>query len=383
MPVQMEVILMKPLKRIFWLLLTCALLLPCFALADFQIPADISAYFSGKSFKGAAISCASDLTGHGKDDCWFVLIRTAKGANVLYHFKEKNGKWTSDFHTSDAVPQTPHNVQMFVSTDAYDWPTDLPFNTPTLTICQLNEEDEYSELTVIYALENGVWNLRRIWSYTDYDSMLVKNGSISYYEGLESTVIEGTVRGVFQRNLRYIRLAAVPKDLKAACAKLTEIPTLPYSDALSAQEIKFTGGKNYAVYTAPGETSLRGANGKAKVSTNGWIQVFGQEDDWLLVQYSIDADHYRFGYISAKALPRNQYADPLCFRRTPAFTTTAVSVTDDPFFSRSVLATLPADASVTYLAAIGNWAYIEVNDGAWYRGFIPLNNLVYEGDANG
>ena len=41
------------------------------------------------------------------------------------------------------------------------------------------------------------------------------------------------------------------------------------------------------MYAAPDSKSLRGAKGRARVSTNGWIQVFGSEGDWILVQYDI------------------------------------------------------------------------------------------------
>ena len=49
--------------------------------------------------------------------------------------------------------------------------------------------------------------------------------------------------------------------------------------------------------------SLRGAEGRARVSTNGWIQVFGSEGDWILVQYDITDTHNRIGYIEKDALP--------------------------------------------------------------------------------
>ena len=79
-------------------------------------------------------------------------------------------------------------------------------------------------------------------------------------------------------------------------------PEIPIG-SLSAEVFGFDAGQTYAVYSAPDVKSLRGAGGKSKVSTNDWVQVFGREGDWLLVQYDVEDKYYRIGYISAKAIP--------------------------------------------------------------------------------
>ena len=66
----------------------------------------------------------------------------------------------------------------------------------------------------------------------------------------------------------------------------SNVPEIP-EGTLSAEVISFTGNQTYAVFSAPTKKSIRGAKGRARVSTNGWIQVFGAEDDWILVQYDI------------------------------------------------------------------------------------------------
>ena len=156
--------------------------------------------------------------------------------------------------------------------------------------------------------------------------------------------------------------------------KLTKAPTLPDGSDLKATEIKFTGGKKYEVYSAPDKNSIRGGNGKAKVSTNGWIQVFGKENGWILIQYSIDSEHYRFGYISEKALPKKAAVEDLQFSPVSAVIDHPVSVTDDPLFSQSTLTTFTGGETVSWLATMGNWAYIEGTD---FRGFIPADALAF------
>ena len=56
------------------------------------------------------------------------------------------------------------------------------------------------------------------------------------------------------------------------------VPSIP-AGTLNASLISFTSNQTYPVYSAPDSRSIRGAKGRARVSTNGWIQVFGSEGD--------------------------------------------------------------------------------------------------------
>ena len=80
-------------------------------------------------------------------------------------------------------------------------------------------------------------------------------------------------------------LLALLTCFAAALADTASAPDIPQG-TLNAEVTPFTPGQTYAVYSAPDSRSIRGAKGRARVSTNGWIQVFGAEGDWLLVQYA-------------------------------------------------------------------------------------------------
>ena len=125
-------------------------------------------------------------------------------------------------------------------------------------------------------------------------------------------------------------------------------PSIP-EGTLSAEVVSFTADQMYAVYSAPDSKSLRGAHGKAKVSTNDWIQVFGSEGDWLLVQYDITDRHYRIGYIYKNALPEGVTVPELSLTAVSAVTAEAVTVTDDPLKSGSALTSLEESTEVTVL----------------------------------
>lgn len=357
-----------------------------------QLPSEIRDYFSSSAFDGMSVlGTANGQEIGGSDACYFVLIRKANRENALYQFKLNNrGSWEHAYSTNKAVPQTDHTIEILLSYTGNEWPTDEYFNTPRLSILQHDAGNEYPELCLTFELSEGKWLLHRVWSYTDYDSMLIKEGSVSYYRDIESAEIAGTAYGSIQRDLRYFSLIALPKTLKEAKSKLTAAPVLPAGN-LTAQEIKFTGGQKYNVYSAPDKGSLRGGNNKARVSTNAWIQVFGREDGWILIQYSIDKEHYRFGYISDKSLPKKAAVPDLDFTKSTVYIANDVSATDDPLYSREGLAFLREGSAVTLLARMRDDAYIEGQaDGKTFRGFVPVSSIWTEKpdfasftDANG
>lgn len=340
---------------------------------ELSIPDDITNYFQSKNWVKYEVVKQADVNGQGNSDCRFVLVRIDDTKNTLYCFKMKNNEWVHAFHTSSAVPQGEHKVDIYLTPELVMWEIGSRISGPILVINQLDQENEYAEFFSAYQLSSsGSWKLVTVWSYGKYEKMICKEGSITYFKNIESDRISGTVYGNYQRDLRYIRLSGIPHNLKEAQSKLTQPPTLPKSNELVPQTVRFSSGKKYDVLSAPNANAMRGANGKAAVSTDDWIQVFGQENGWLLIQYAIDSTHYRIGYISAEALPRNAAIPVLQFREDKAYTTEAVNVTDDPFYSQSVLTTISKDKSIVVLGYIGDWAYIE---GENYRGFVMQKTI--------
>ena len=98
-----------------------------FAYSHNELPRDIQTYLAGMD---ATVLDRADLTGHGSDDCWFVMIRTKSGENVLYYFKQKNGVWKEQYHTSDAVPQTQHGVKIEIAESGEEGFAGFAFNKP-------------------------------------------------------------------------------------------------------------------------------------------------------------------------------------------------------------------------------------------------------------
>ncbi len=352
-------------KLILILVLGLVLAVLTAAAASAELPGDI------QNTIGKDVSVVAD--GQLNGDTWFVLTHHGN-TSTIYCFKLKNGVWKHSFHAVKSVPQGNYGVDMLILDEGYTDPASgVNHKGPVLMLAKYNEaKDHYAQAAFYQQNKSGQWNLVCLVDNQKSKADTIELGKdyveYYYYDGTNQKSTR--VRGTIQRDIRYISLESFPMNVEDAKKGLTFAPDMPVNSELQAQEVQFTGGKKYEVYSGPGKNTIRGGNGKAAVSTNGWIQVVGQEDGWILVHYSIDTSHYRFGYIEATSLPKDANVGYLNFYARSAVITNDVSVTDDPLYSRSVLASAKAGENVTWLATMGDWAYIE---GANYRGFVPMS----------
>lgn len=135
---------------------------------------------------------------------------------------------------------------------------------------------------------------------------------------------------------------------------------------LQAKTGSFTKNKKYEVYQGPGEGYGRSGGGKGTVSTNGPIYCFGTWDGWLLIEYEINADKHRYGWIRLDDLPQKQRDDyaPFAFSNdydefNYGVIIADTTVTDDPFYSKNAVAQLPAGMSVHVLARKQEYLLVE------------------------
>ena len=136
------------------------------------------------------------------------------------------------------------------------------------------------------------------------------------------------------------------------------------------------------VYSAPGTSSWRGANGKAQVSTNGAVWAAGWENGWLQVFYETNNGAIRVGYIDGNRLKgRVDNVGRLNFSFASARITSSCKLTDDPIKRNTTITTLSAGTYVSYLTTAINqygevWDYVETTAGGQTaRGYIPSGCL--------
>lgn len=344
-------------------------------------PAEVLQHLANQ-FAGYELEDYIAIPGTPNGDYGFALIASGK-TRLLLGYHAENGVMRYWRRNNDAAPQG-KGVGFFsrhsANTVYQPGNPDKTFGDALgFTVAYLDSADAESwAASASYHWQNGAFKLFIYFSAESDATVLATDNGVTFYNDAGKTV--GTVRGTVQRDFRYLSFSALPKTLSAAKMKLTTAPDIPVGQ-LNPEEIRFTGGQRYEVYSAPsnGPGVLRGANGNAAVSTNDWIQVFGEENGWILIQYAIDRDHMRFGYIPADALPKDAKVDTLTwYWAKSAYLMSDTSVTDDPLYSRSELMTLPAGSWVTALASMGDWMYIESATGDHLRGFVRQDSLRYD-----
>ena len=374
------------MKRVMSLLLSLMLLIGMvsFASAD-TLPDDILNQIGRND-----VVLSSAQLGMTDGMAWFLLARTWTNENVLYLFKQYNkaAYYRLVVRNSLAVPPDTNLVISLKGSEVDQW-TQETIAGPLLVIDQVDNTG-YTVFHMAFQYKSGdTWELVRIWdSKGNYQTLSITDGRVSEYRDYRSQTIKSSYVANFDRTLTGFNLSQFalrgsyqyddPEPTKKPPAYSAVPVAMPDSEEfMPMNSVEFPANKRYAVYSGPNEESIRGANKKAVVSTNDWIQVFGVEGDWALVHYGIGKNHYRFGYIKRSALPNVWEYPELRWRNVRCKVQESVIVTDDPLFSQAELTRLEPDTEITWLGVLGDWAYIE---GQNFRGFILMSKLYVMGD---
>ena len=371
------------MKRIVAMLLTMMMLFGIvgFATADTDstLPEDIV-----KQLDKNDVVLSSVQLGTSDGVCWFIIVRTWENKNVLYMFKQFNG---SVFYrllakNEKILPDSTSLSLTLRNAETDPWVGD-EFVGPVLDIDIINNTGDTTFRLVFQMNGAEDWNLIRVWDVANqYMSAEFDATRIYQFYDYRSKNVKRSAEWRYPRNLKDAVLSDLLNEnqyrpeptVTPKPHAYSETPIdMPYSEQIIPDNgVEFPANKRHAVYSGPSETALRGANNKAVVSTNDWIQVFGREGNWALVNYGIGKNHYRFGYISADALPKGYQARTLQWLNISCTMLKDAIVTDDPFYSQSELTRVTAGTQVIWLGTIGDWAYIECSN---FRGFVLLAAL--------
>ena len=327
-----------------------------------------------------------EVQGTSKGDYGFALLHK-QSERILVGYHRVNGEMKYWLKNAGAVPQGKEKAWFYVGEagwkdelDRYENPTGKKVYDDGLVfgVTMLDEIGEAYASGVRYRWQDGMFRLTHYYKAC-LGSVTVTDDGLNFLEYGNGE--QGYVKGKVQRDIRYVSFNALPTWIDDAKTKLTVAPNLK-DGAFTAQKVKFTGGQKYPVYTGPGEDYVRSGNGKGLVSTNGWIEVYGQKDGYILIQYSIDSSHYRFGWIDRNALPEGTSVPAMDFAGISADTLSEITqdtfLTDDPLFSQNKLCSLKAGQTVSWLAVLNDdWAYVLVNvNGKMMCGFVRTDCIV-------
>ena len=309
-----------------------------------NIPNDIVEIIDGSRWRKWEVTGWVNPSGLRKNSaCAFAVVKRGR-ENVLLAFGWDNG-WKYKWFNPAALPQVYEPI-MLVDT-SIDLQREKGFNIGFISFYSVNGES--AEKSCIWGLESdGAWRLYHLTSiepFMMFDTSkdnAIRLYDVGWVDGEETDV---WVYGSYQKNLRFFSLREFPMSVKQAQEALSNPPSIPTGN-LTAQKIQFSGGLKYKVYQGPGEEYGQAGKGKAVVSTNDWIQVFGEENGWIFIQYDITSDHMRMGWIEASALPKKASVNELFYSPISAITTHNTNLTDDPLFSQSGISVLPISTQV-------------------------------------
>lgn len=341
-------------------------------------PSEVLAHIA-KNWSGWKLEDYALIEDTPQGDYGFALLNKGR-TRMLVGYHEQDGKMKYWLKSEPAVPQGDGagwitHVKKGEKTGDQRKDTTFTSDGLTFSVCYVVPDSEYYYKSASYAWKDGGFKLISFYDYEEYyGTAYVEDGYLDYWNW-SVWERDANVEGTVQTELRYVDFAALPKSPKQARQELSLPPTLPAGE-LTAQKVKFEGGGKFDVYTGPGTEYARSGNGKGSVSTNDWIQVFGEQNGWILIQYDISADHFRIGWIDAKALPAGVQVGTLAFSGQTATVTSACSLTDDPLQSRAQIASVAQGTTVSLLSTLGDWQYVRVETGVKpICGFIPLSHL--------
>lgn len=365
-------------KLLLALLTTLLVLTAASALAD-TLPDEIAELFDVPAWEDYHV-----MTNHLGNKCWVysdemdagMVVMTNDSLNVVCIVEpDKKGN----------MRITQRNYKMVVGDEVslVDWCYGTtPYELATPWGEHLMFEIQGNGYNIAFGKFDGVWRVKTVINYATETLSYVFNEKIGYVDAKydEENLDFHTnkmqyVYGTYDNRFASFNIYDFPQTIEEARAKLTNPPVTP-TDFYDPQTITLRTNEKYDVFAAPGRDSYRAANGKAVMSTNDWVQVFGEENGWLLVQYDISSDRMRFGYIDASALPKNADVPELIWFTLPEQTINVNTfVTDDPLMSCVSICQLNAGDKVRVLASFDNWYYIEMtNDyGQLLRGFVPMS----------
>lgn len=343
----------------------------------------------GREFPGYALEDYIEIPGTPDGDYAFASVALG-GARTLACMRRAGERLTLAYINPAALPQGEASIASFAQDTAgvkdwtargenvwdHDdaWGFTFFFSPP--------ENEEYYEKGVCYH-----WDGKRfaLFSYFDwalfYGETYLEGDGLSFYHQ-EGAGAYAHITLSVKTDAAKADFAALPKRVWDAGVDLTGLPVVP-SGSLPAINVDFAPGQKFPVYTGPRTDYARAADGKAIVSTNGQIDVYGVHDGWAMILYEVGHARCRIGWIDASALPEDARVPELTFLGRDCvlgwpegLQDEGFSVTDDPLVTGETVCTLPAGTRVTALLDTSDWFYIycafELN-GEKQCAFVPGN----------
>lgn len=351
---------MKAFSRVIAQLLLLLLVCGVAMAEENNFPAEIKQYFESEKIL--------EIESYRSSEQLFAAIaRDQNHERVLYAFQQINGKWGCFAKTKNAIPKTELKAFVSVSDTYQDSNVEGIQNTPNISIWFMEPDEDHYELWMDFLLDGDRYILRDVIPH--HGSIRYENGAVFIYED----DCFASQRGYVQYPASTDLTAFVCDDF-LSCAKkwdekYYELTKDVYFDDSHPLLYYWPTNQIIPVYSAPTKTAFVEANGKAKVSTNDWILIYGSDKDYYFIQYAINESAMRFGYIPRQSL---NYSTPLemMWSNQKATVKSKTNLINDPLGSKTKIKSIVAGTEVEVLSFLNGWAYVEYRSASIIRGFL-------------
>lgn len=371
-------------KRLLPLLLIFLLVLSPVAHAAAPDASVLTASLRGTPYEGYALSCQTFALQYGEPgngSAYAIAIKDGK--NVLCAFEESGGSWHLRVANENALPDDATQLSITVS-EHY-------------RVVIIGAETKSGSLKLQFAIGG---NMDTPYTWPLHEVMLTTRGADGGTHTIQVGPSEETGKWTFTENGEYksyenraytrmddFNLHDIPLTRSAADAIwhsggktiYIERDDSAVNDSLpklTGEKITLSEGQTIPVYSGPGESFLRGANGKAAVSTNEPLTVYAVAHDWVLISYTVSSGE-RFGYIPRVYLPADMVIDHNLYQGTMSvgLTTHEVAVLDNLSEADKPLGTFSYQTPLEVWATLGDWLYVigTTTLGDSCCGFIPAD----------
>ena len=356
---------MKTFARIIAPLLLLLLVRGVAMAEENNFPAEMKQYFENEKIL--------EIESYSSSEQLFAAIaRDQNHERVLYAFQQINGKWECFAKTKKAIPKTELKAFVSVSDTYQDSNAEGIQNTPNISIWFMEPDEDHYELCMDFLLDGDRYILRDVIPH--HGSIRYENGAVFIYED----DCFASQRGYVQYPASADLTAFVCDDFLSCVNKwddkYDELTKDVYFDDSHPLLYYWPTNKTIPVYSAPTKTAFVEANGKAKVSTNDWILIYGSEDKYYFIQYAINESAMRFGYIPRQSL---NYSTPLemMWSNQKATVKSKTNLINDPLGSKTKIKSIAAGTEVEVLSFLNGWAYVEYRSASIVRGFLDSKLL--------
>lgn len=334
-----------------------------------EVPAEIKQYLDNE------ISISEIETFSCSERFLFVVAKDLNQEKILFGFQQNDKKWDLLIKTTKIFPSNNNlRVSIYIDEEYQDDRKVISKTTPRIMLRYSEPNADYPNIWTTFLFNDDSYTLYEVVDYSrgiavhynqgaaliyDDDGFSFQKADIEYSAPtrLDSFDFEDFISYINEWNKKYYTLTnQIVFD--------ENHPLLYYHPT----------DQIFTVYSAPTSTAYIEANGKAKVSTNDWILVYGEENNYYFIQYSIDAETMRYGYIQSDSFTCLNIGEIIWLNQESS-TKKKVTLINDPCGKKTKIKMLPRGTEIKILGTLNGWAYIECYTSLVVRGFVEYKIL--------